>query len=442
MRVLAGPSYQNRVPMMAPEPPVDFVQRPVEFEALKRKLLDAKGDAVAITAALRGAGGYGKTTLAKALAHDPDIAGRLFRRHPLGRAWRKARKPALHHLGPDNEILTGERPGLETLNCRRLQARRGAGRPAHPSRHRRRLARAGSAPLPARRAQHHAAHHHAPRRHSACESRAPAGGRHGGERGAGASLLGPAEGSGGAAERRRLRRWRQRLGEWAQLLKLVNGFLRDRVERTMSRLPQAIAGVNKRLDIKGLTAFDARNEADRANAIAKTIGVSLDLLDEDERARFAELAVFPEDVDVPLGVVARLWRETGGLDEVDTEDLLRRLQSLSLLLSLDLDRRTFRFHDTVRHFLQEQAGKDALAALHKRLLEALDGIDADAGADEASRRYYFLHRPAHLAAAGERAALDALLLDPGWLQAKLDALGSPQALSPITTSSGKAKCRI
>jgi hypothetical protein len=41
------------------------VERAVEFGALKRKLLDAKGDAVAITAALRGAGGYGKTTLAR-----------------------------------------------------------------------------------------------------------------------------------------------------------------------------------------------------------------------------------------------------------------------------------------------------------------------------------------------------------------------------------------
>ena len=62
-------SQQKRVPMMAPEPPVDFVRRPAEFEALKGKLLDAKGDAVAISAALKGAGGYGKTTLAKALAH-------------------------------------------------------------------------------------------------------------------------------------------------------------------------------------------------------------------------------------------------------------------------------------------------------------------------------------------------------------------------------------
>jgi hypothetical protein len=41
-------------------------------------LLDAKGDAVAITAALRGAGGYGKTALAKALAHDPDIQDAYF----------------------------------------------------------------------------------------------------------------------------------------------------------------------------------------------------------------------------------------------------------------------------------------------------------------------------------------------------------------------------
>ena len=51
--------------MMAPEQPVDFVERPAEFQALKTKLLDAKGDAVAISAALKGAGGYGKTTLAR-----------------------------------------------------------------------------------------------------------------------------------------------------------------------------------------------------------------------------------------------------------------------------------------------------------------------------------------------------------------------------------------
>jgi hypothetical protein len=56
--------------MLAPEPPADFVERRLEFDALKAQLLDRKGDAVAITAALKGAGGYGKTTLARKLAHD------------------------------------------------------------------------------------------------------------------------------------------------------------------------------------------------------------------------------------------------------------------------------------------------------------------------------------------------------------------------------------
>src|SRR5262249_9814162 len=77
-RVLWLPSGAKRVPMMVPEPPADFVPRPKEFEALKERLLDTKGDAVAITAALRGAGGYGKTTLAKALAHDDDIQDAYF----------------------------------------------------------------------------------------------------------------------------------------------------------------------------------------------------------------------------------------------------------------------------------------------------------------------------------------------------------------------------
>jgi hypothetical protein len=58
--VPALPSHQNRVPMMAPEPPADFVKRPVELGALKQKLLDLKGDAVAISAALNGARDYGQ----------------------------------------------------------------------------------------------------------------------------------------------------------------------------------------------------------------------------------------------------------------------------------------------------------------------------------------------------------------------------------------------
>ena len=346
MSVLGGPSKQNRVPMMAPEPPADFVQRPHEFGALKAKLLNPRGDAVAITAALRGAGGYGKTTLAKALAHDPDIGDAYFD----GILWVElGEKPAdlLSILSDLIETMTGERPGLENLNAAAAKLGEALGdrrilliiddawreqdlRPfSHGGRNTTRLVttrRDDILPLNA--------------------ARQPVDAMRGGE-----ALMLLAWGlpeDQAAAQSKALEALAARLGEWAQLLKLVNGFLRDRVAKARQPLDQAIAGVNKRLAEKGLDAFDAHDEAERNKAIAKTIGVSLYLLSEAEGARFGELAVFPEDVDVPIGVAVALWAKTGGLDEVDTEDLIVRLESVSLLLSLDLEQRTFRFHDTGR----------------------------------------------------------------------------------------------
>jgi hypothetical protein len=435
-QVLKGPSTRARVPMMAPEPPADFVQRPVEFDALKKKLLDASGDSVAITAALRGAGGYGKTTLAKALAHDADIEDAFFD----GVLWVKlGEKPEnlLSIVADLIEILNGERSGLESLNAAAAKLGEALGdrrillviddawreQDLHPFSHGGRnttrlitTRRDDILPLKAKRQPVDAM--------AAKEALA---------------LLSfdlPEDQA--AAQRGALAALAHRLGEWAQLLKLVNGFLRDRVVKNRQKLDQAIIGVNRRLDEKGLIAFDAKNEANRANAIAITIGVSLDLLREDERARFAELAVFPDDADVPLGVVARLWRKTGGLDEFDTEDLLQRFQNLSLLLALDLDRRTFRFHDTVRHFLQEKAGKDALAGLHQRFL---DGIEAGDWADALSHRYYYLYLPEHFAAAERRAELYAMLLDPSWLLMKLEATDSMQALIVDYEKFGRGKAQ-
>src|SRR6266568_3356436 len=65
---------QIRVPFMVKDLPADFVERPKEFEQLISRLLDEKREEpVAITAALQGAGGYGKTTIAKALCHNERV---------------------------------------------------------------------------------------------------------------------------------------------------------------------------------------------------------------------------------------------------------------------------------------------------------------------------------------------------------------------------------
>lgn len=55
---------------MVDDLPADFVPRPTEFEPLVQAILGA-GSTVGITTALKGAGGFGKTTLARAVCHDP-----------------------------------------------------------------------------------------------------------------------------------------------------------------------------------------------------------------------------------------------------------------------------------------------------------------------------------------------------------------------------------
>src|SRR5438552_899145 len=59
---------------MVEDLPPDFVPRLAKLEDLIGGLLDDKSEeSVAITAALQGAGGYGKTTMAQAVCHDSRV---------------------------------------------------------------------------------------------------------------------------------------------------------------------------------------------------------------------------------------------------------------------------------------------------------------------------------------------------------------------------------
>jgi len=292
IRVLEADSRQKRVPMMAPEPPEDFVQRPKEFGALKKQLLDAKGDAVAgITAALRGAGGYGKTTLARALAHDPDIQDAYFD----GILWAElGEKPErlIATLSDLIVLLTCERPGLETINAAAAKLGEALGdrrillivddawrqqdlRPflqGGPNRVRLVTTRIDSV-LPAK------------------ALRQPVDAMQAGEA---LSLLSaglPSEQVTG--ERANLAKLSARLGEWAQLLKIVNGFLRDRVVNAKESLPVAIVGANKRLDVRGLSpSIRATRPIEQGPSRAPLESVSIFCLRRSARAS-ANSASFP-----------------------------------------------------------------------------------------------------------------------------------------------------
>ncbi len=134
-------------------------------------------------------------------------------------------------------------------------------------------------------------------------------------------------------------------------------------------LPDALVHLNRALEKHGLVAFDAENPQERDQAVRATLGASLELLNAHESARYQELAVFPEDVDIPLDTVHTLWAATGGLDEFDTEERCLHLSDLSLLLRFDALKRTIRLHDVIRGYLQHEVGP-GLPALHAQLLDA------------------------------------------------------------------------
>ena len=242
IRVLRDQSRQKRVPMMAPEPPVDFVQRPGEFQALKAKLLDAKGDAVAISAALRGAGGYGKTTLAKALAHDPDIQDAYFD----GGLWVElGEKPddLLSKIVDFIETLTGARPGFQTIDA-------GAAALGDALGERRILMIVDDAwreqdLRPFLQGGPNTARLITTRLSRVLPSntlRQPVDAMKSDEARELLSSSLPKEEV--LAQYKALSDLAGRLGEWAQLLKLVNGFLRERVNEGGERLRDAIADAN------------------------------------------------------------------------------------------------------------------------------------------------------------------------------------------------------
>jgi hypothetical protein len=69
----------------------------------------------------------------------------------------------------------------------------------------------------------------------------------------------------------------------------------------------------RRLEMRGLTAFDPRDERQRTRAIHSCVQVSLEDLGEDELARLGELAILTEAENIPLGVIEALWTASSGL---------------------------------------------------------------------------------------------------------------------------------
>jgi WD40 repeat protein len=391
-----------RVPFMAPDVPPLFVQRPTEFDALKNLLLTAdRGQPIAITTALAGAGGFGKTTLAAALCHDEDIIENFD-----GILWvTLGQTPdVLGALLTVYAALTGQRPGFASVEDAAFQFGQKLEQrtcllvidDVWDAAHLRPFLRGGkqSARLFTTRNKSIAAEATPV---NVDEMRADEA----------VALLTKGVPHLEAGRARDLAR---RLGEWPLALELAAAMMRERVSLGDS-VGHAAVWVEEILERKGVQALENPTARQRHRTISSVLEVSLDLLDADARRRLAELAIFPEDVAIPLAAAASVW----GLDDFDADKLARRLARLSLL-KLDLQRGVLRLHDVMRSWLA--SGIANPAEVHNRLVNAWPDWR---NLPELPGEYPWRWLPWHLAQAGRKGDIGRVLWDPQWMQAKLKA---------------------
>ncbi|MGB3493050.1 MAG: NB-ARC domain-containing protein [Elainellaceae cyanobacterium] len=152
--------------------------------------------------------------------------------------------------------------------------------------------------------------------------------------------------------------------------------------------------------------------------LLKTLQVSVDALEPEQRERYLDFAVFPEDTSIPEAVVQILWA-IEGLDDLDTEELLDELVAKSLMRRDDEGRLTL--HDLQYDYITQQI--DDMPGLHQRLLDAYENVADDGWATVPADGYFYSQAARHFMEAGRQEELKTLLLDYDWLAKKLAVTG-------------------
>ena len=240
-------------------------------------------------------------------------------------------------------------------------------------------------------------------------------------------------------------------GRWPLLLRLVNKILL-RAAQTGANLPEAAAALLERLRTGGPQVVDnvlgeatktlnVNEPQQRERAVRATIEASTELLASNDVDRFTELSVFAEDETIPLALIARLWGATAGLDILQVSQVCARLAGLALVSptgSPVANSSGVVLHDVVRDFLRGELPPEARSRLHGVLCDAvaaelptaspLDRIDPnlvqaawwELGIGD---RYMWDHLIEHMLEAPRQNEAEATAGDLRWVGARLKQFG-------------------
>lgn len=407
---LARPIYRSMA-----RPAEDFVERPelAELVEILTRRPEAKKQeqiTVALTTALRGAGGFGKTTLAQALCQHEEVrqrfpAGTLWATlgekvtdahlvtqiRDLLRWWSRKEPPAFETVegaaAALREALSGQRVLLvldDVWQMSNVAPFAGIDAPAALL-----LTTRNSRAVPPGTCSVVVDALELPRAVELLTQR-----------------LSP------LPQATMIERLANRLGEWPILLKLVNAQLREEY-REGTGSTKAFQLVEATLEEMGLTAFDREDEEARNLAVRRTVEASLRRLSMEYRQCYSRMAIFPEDERVPLSVLGLLWN----VGEPELHQRCRRFAEMSLLYRFDPVAGWIQIHDVMRAYLRREH-RDEMPNFHGVLIDEYLASQ-EAQALPVTSGYFVSRLPFHLSESGRTDDLEDLLFNYRWLENKL-----------------------
>lgn len=227
-------------------------------------------------------------------------------------------------------------------------------------------------------------------------------------------------------------------GRWVLLLRIVNRVMREQLS-TGTDANAVGERLLERLRVRGPAAGDPQTNIDlddtdeRNRAVRASLAAATELLPPNGEQRFTELGVFAEDEAVPIALVARLWEGAAGLDETITRSLCRHMADLSLL-SLDstVPGGTVVLHDVIRDHLRAELSAH-LPVVNAAFLDTVTAA-AEGGPEWWTTPHEYLRDflIAHLVDAERATDAAAVATDFRWIRMRLHQHGPTAPLRDLS----------
>lgn len=201
---------------------------------------------------------------------------------------------------------------------------------------------------------------------------------------------------------------------WAVLLRVTNGRIRDDL-RSGRDVGSSVSRIKAAYERHGPYLFGEREVDYRDAVLAALLTDSVAQLPAELQSHYSTLAIFPEDAAIPVRLLARAWR----LSVDRSEEVCRRLERAALVdrvVSVEDEGLHVFLHDSVRDTLRGNPDTD-LPALNEAFLAAVRPVAGGPGAGTSWARlsedesYLWRHVCWHLREAGAWDELATALTD-------------------------------